>query len=184
MTPRVVRGMFRREQLRRWETEWRQDNADTDLFKWVPLVSEAPLWFPPNQALVTFLTGHGRFHSYFHRFGLLAEPFARDVRKNAPVHASACRPTQRTRLLRRCDRLGACHRWNAWLCSALPHLLCRYPSYPCATYGVLDVLRSTGGRPKVSTDGRYLPSGAHTIGGAWSCGTFTRRYVSPPVSSR
>lgn len=73
-TPRAVRGLFRREQLRRWETEWRQDNAETDLFKWVPLVSEAPLWFPPNQALVTFLTGHGRFHSYFHRFGLLAEP--------------------------------------------------------------------------------------------------------------
>ncbi|KAH6940800.1 hypothetical protein HPB50_006875 [Hyalomma asiaticum] len=66
--------MFRRQQLRLWETEWRQNNADTDLFKWVPLVSETPHWFPPNQALVTLLTGHGRFHSYFHRFGLLAEP--------------------------------------------------------------------------------------------------------------
>ncbi|KAH6941173.1 hypothetical protein HPB50_014592 [Hyalomma asiaticum] len=74
LTPRAVRSMLRTEQLRRWESEWRQNNADTDLFKWVPLVSEAPPWFPPNHALVTLLTGHGRFHSYFHRFNLLAEP--------------------------------------------------------------------------------------------------------------
>ncbi|KAL3243035.1 hypothetical protein MRX96_020712 [Rhipicephalus microplus] len=66
--------MLRREQLRRWESDWRQNNADTDSFKWVPHVLDAPSWFPPNQTLVTLLTGHGRFHSYFHRFILLAEP--------------------------------------------------------------------------------------------------------------
>ncbi|KAL3192703.1 hypothetical protein MRX96_058758 [Rhipicephalus microplus] len=74
LTPRAVRSMLRREQLRRWESDWRENNADTDLFKWVPHVLDAPSWFPPNRALVTLLTGHGRFHSYFHRFNLLAEP--------------------------------------------------------------------------------------------------------------
>ncbi|KAL3249903.1 hypothetical protein MRX96_055771 [Rhipicephalus microplus] len=74
LTPRAVRSMLRREQLRRWESDWRQNNADTDLFKWVPHVLDAPSWFPPNRTLVTLLTGHGRFHSYFHRFNLLAEP--------------------------------------------------------------------------------------------------------------
>ncbi|KAL3242998.1 hypothetical protein MRX96_020677 [Rhipicephalus microplus] len=74
ITPRAVRSMLRREQLRRWESDWRENNADTDLFKWVPHVLDAPSWFPPNRTLVTLLTGHGRFHSYFHRFNLLAEP--------------------------------------------------------------------------------------------------------------
>ncbi|KAL1475594.1 hypothetical protein MTO96_037179 [Rhipicephalus appendiculatus] len=63
LTPRAVRSALRREQLRRWELDWRENNADTDLFKWVPHVLDAPPWFPPNKALVTFLTGHGRFHS-------------------------------------------------------------------------------------------------------------------------
>ncbi|KAL1476360.1 hypothetical protein MTO96_036557 [Rhipicephalus appendiculatus] len=40
----------------------------------VPHVLDAPTWFPPNKALVSFLTEHGRFYSYFHRFNLLAEP--------------------------------------------------------------------------------------------------------------
>ncbi|KAL3220663.1 hypothetical protein MRX96_029743 [Rhipicephalus microplus] len=74
LTPRAVRSMLRSEQLRRWESDWRQNNADTDLFKWVPRVLDAPSWFPPNQTLVTLLMGHGRFHAYFHQFILLAEP--------------------------------------------------------------------------------------------------------------
>ncbi|KAH8036380.1 hypothetical protein HPB51_000162 [Rhipicephalus microplus] len=73
LTLRAVRSILRREQLRRWDSDWRQNNADTDFFKWVTHVLDAPSWFPPNRTLVTLLTRHGRFHSYFHRFNLLAE---------------------------------------------------------------------------------------------------------------
>ncbi|KAH8028549.1 hypothetical protein HPB51_017675 [Rhipicephalus microplus] len=59
LTPRAVCSMLKKEQLGRWESDWTQGNADMDLFKWVPYVSNTSQWFPPNQALETLLTGHG-----------------------------------------------------------------------------------------------------------------------------
>ncbi|KAH7963868.1 hypothetical protein HPB52_023741 [Rhipicephalus sanguineus] len=73
LTPRAVRKALRAQTLHLWGKEW-MHHSDTDLFKWVPCIPSIPAWFPPNQALVTFLTGHGRFPSYFHRFNLIAAP--------------------------------------------------------------------------------------------------------------
>ncbi|KAH6931366.1 hypothetical protein HPB50_023931 [Hyalomma asiaticum] len=58
----------------RWARDWTENSSDTYLFRWVPRVSEVPAWFPPNRALVTLLTGHGRFVGYFHRFNLSRDP--------------------------------------------------------------------------------------------------------------
>ncbi|KAH7963909.1 hypothetical protein HPB52_023782 [Rhipicephalus sanguineus] len=71
LTPYNVRSALRRQELHRWADEWRTLDSDTALFRWVPNALDIPLWFPPNKALVTFLTGHGRFHFYFCRFRLL-----------------------------------------------------------------------------------------------------------------
>ncbi|XP_075530127.1 uncharacterized protein LOC142563459 [Dermacentor variabilis] len=67
---RAVRTAFRAVQRERLARSWREDHADTALFRWVPRLEEAPSFFPPPRALVTMLTGHGRFPFYFHRFGL------------------------------------------------------------------------------------------------------------------
>lgn len=74
LTPRAVRAALRRQERLRWAREWTENSADTYLYRWVPRVSEVPAWFPPNRALVTLLTGHGRFVSYFHRFNLIRDP--------------------------------------------------------------------------------------------------------------
>ncbi|KAH6920327.1 hypothetical protein HPB50_028685 [Hyalomma asiaticum] len=74
LTPRAVRAVLRRQERLRWAREWTENSADTYLYRWVPRVSEVPAWFPPNRALVTLLTGHGRFVSYFHRFNLIRDP--------------------------------------------------------------------------------------------------------------
>ncbi|KAL1467489.1 hypothetical protein MTO96_042141 [Rhipicephalus appendiculatus] len=71
---RNVRAVFRTELYRRWALQWSREDEDTALYKWVPDPRELPDYFPPNKALVTLLTGHGRFHSYFHRFKLLRDP--------------------------------------------------------------------------------------------------------------
>ncbi|KAH7963917.1 hypothetical protein HPB52_023790 [Rhipicephalus sanguineus] len=71
LTPYNVRSALRRQELHRWADEWRTQDSDTALFRWVPNALDIPFWFPPNKALVTFLTGHGRFHFYFCRFRLL-----------------------------------------------------------------------------------------------------------------
>ncbi|KAH7963890.1 hypothetical protein HPB52_023763 [Rhipicephalus sanguineus] len=73
LTPRAVRKALRNQELHIWEKEWKH-HSDMDLFKWVPHIPSIPAWFPPNQALVTFLTGHGRFPSHFHRLNLMAAP--------------------------------------------------------------------------------------------------------------
>ncbi|KAL1462067.1 hypothetical protein MTO96_043238 [Rhipicephalus appendiculatus] len=71
---RDVRAVLRTELYRRWALQWSREDKDTALYKWVPDPRELPDYFPPNKALVTLLTGHGRFHSYFHRFNLLRDP--------------------------------------------------------------------------------------------------------------
>lgn len=74
LTSRGFRSMLRESESSRWAWEWTSENADTALFKWVPNASDIPAWFSPNKALVQFLTGHGRFYSYFRRFHLLPNP--------------------------------------------------------------------------------------------------------------
>ncbi|KAL3203842.1 hypothetical protein MRX96_041684 [Rhipicephalus microplus] len=71
---RTVRAKLNRELRKRWASEWSSENRDTELYKWVPDLFQLPAYFPPNKALVQLLTGHGRFHTYFHRFNLLREP--------------------------------------------------------------------------------------------------------------
>ncbi|KAL1474087.1 hypothetical protein MTO96_038254 [Rhipicephalus appendiculatus] len=71
---RNVRAVYRTEFYRRWALQWSREDGDTALYKWVPDPRELPDYFPPNKALVTLLTGNGRFHSYFHRFNLLRDP--------------------------------------------------------------------------------------------------------------
>nr|XP_050024829.1 uncharacterized protein LOC126519255 [Dermacentor andersoni] len=65
-----VRVAFRAVQRARWARSWREDHSDAALFRWVPRLEDAPSLFPPPRALVTMLTGHGRFPYYFQRFGL------------------------------------------------------------------------------------------------------------------
>lgn len=74
LTPRVVRAALRDQERLRWARDWTDNSADTYLFRWVTRVSEVPGWFPPNRALVTLLTGHGRFVSYFYQFNLMRDP--------------------------------------------------------------------------------------------------------------
>ncbi|KAL3169484.1 hypothetical protein MRX96_045536 [Rhipicephalus microplus] len=59
------------EFYRSWVLQWPHEYTNTALCKWVPGPREFPDYFPPNQALVTLLVAHGRFHSYFHRFNML-----------------------------------------------------------------------------------------------------------------
>ncbi|KAL1454691.1 hypothetical protein MTO96_043716 [Rhipicephalus appendiculatus] len=70
---RNVRDVFRNELHRRWALQWPQEDRDTSLYKWVPDPRALPDCFPPNKALVTLLTGHGRFPSYFHRFNMIRD---------------------------------------------------------------------------------------------------------------
>ncbi|KAL3199005.1 hypothetical protein MRX96_044104 [Rhipicephalus microplus] len=65
--------MFRAEMNKRWALQWSLENSDTELHKWVPDLRLLPSFFPPNKALVTLLTGHGRFHPYSHRFNQMGE---------------------------------------------------------------------------------------------------------------
>ncbi|KAH7963885.1 hypothetical protein HPB52_023758 [Rhipicephalus sanguineus] len=58
LTPRAVKKLLRLQQLHLWAAEWQAPDNDTALAKWVPRVHDIPSWFPPNRALVTFLTGH------------------------------------------------------------------------------------------------------------------------------
>ncbi|KAH6924248.1 hypothetical protein HPB50_014188 [Hyalomma asiaticum] len=74
LTPRAIRAALGHQERLRWARDWTENSSDTYLFRWVPRVSEVPAWFPPNRALVTLLTGHGRFVGYFHRFNLSRDP--------------------------------------------------------------------------------------------------------------
>ncbi|KAL1462066.1 hypothetical protein MTO96_043237 [Rhipicephalus appendiculatus] len=58
-----VRDVFRNELHRRWALQWSQEDRDTSLYKWVSDPRTLPDCFPPNKALVTLLTGHGRLPS-------------------------------------------------------------------------------------------------------------------------
>ncbi|KAH7985230.1 hypothetical protein HPB52_024246 [Rhipicephalus sanguineus] len=70
---RTATRRLQSELYRRWAEEWASENSDTALYNWVPDRREIPQFFPPNRPLVTLLTAHGRFHTYFHRFNLLPD---------------------------------------------------------------------------------------------------------------
>ncbi|KAH6936115.1 hypothetical protein HPB50_013430 [Hyalomma asiaticum] len=73
-TRRAIKGRLKEDLLNKWARDWCDHSNDTELFKWAPDVRKIPQFFPPDKKLTTLLTGHGRFPSYFHRFGLLREP--------------------------------------------------------------------------------------------------------------
>ncbi|KAH7961029.1 hypothetical protein HPB52_001214 [Rhipicephalus sanguineus] len=59
--------------IAKWAQDWSEQHTSTELYKWTPDVRHLPAYYPPNRNLVTLLTGHGRFPSYFFRFGLMDE---------------------------------------------------------------------------------------------------------------
>ncbi|KAL3199009.1 hypothetical protein MRX96_044108 [Rhipicephalus microplus] len=87
-----VWSMFRAEMNKRWDLQWSLENSDTELHNWVPDLRQLPSFFPPNKALVTLLTGHGRFHPYFHRFNQMGEPrcFCGGMCENIKHHLMKC----------------------------------------------------------------------------------------------
>ncbi|KAH7956990.1 hypothetical protein HPB52_014153 [Rhipicephalus sanguineus] len=70
---RDVRERLRHDMIANWAQDWSVHHTSTELYKWTPDVRHLPAFFPPNRNLVTLLTGHGRFPSYFSRFGLMGE---------------------------------------------------------------------------------------------------------------
>lgn len=72
----IVRKRFLRAGRLEWQERWNTDNADTELFRWVPSVLAIPRCFPPPRRLAHIVTGHGRFPHYFHRIDL---PLKTDV---------------------------------------------------------------------------------------------------------
>ncbi|KAH7950746.1 hypothetical protein HPB52_000234 [Rhipicephalus sanguineus] len=70
---RDVRARLRQEMIANWARDWSEHNTSTELYKWTPDVTNLPAYYPPNRHLVTLLTGHGGFPSYFFRFGLMDE---------------------------------------------------------------------------------------------------------------
>lgn len=70
---RIVRERLLRAGRLLWQQRWDTDNADTELFRWVPSVLAIPRSFPPPRRLTHILTGHGRFPHYFHRIDLLPD---------------------------------------------------------------------------------------------------------------
>ncbi|XP_050024665.1 uncharacterized protein [Dermacentor andersoni] len=65
---RMVRAAFSATVRARWAVEWRAEHSDTELYKWVPDVTNIPRDFPPPRRWACLMTAHGRFPYYFHRF--------------------------------------------------------------------------------------------------------------------
>ncbi|KAL3243063.1 hypothetical protein MRX96_020738 [Rhipicephalus microplus] len=114
---RTVRAKFNAELRKRWASEWSSKKSDTELYKWVPCLSQLPAYFPPNKALVTLLTGHGRFHTYFHRFNLLSEPrcFCRSMCEGFKHYLAECLDTK--------DIIEQLHPRGTADCSSYPSVL-------------------------------------------------------------
>lgn len=68
---RVIRSALSDETNKHWRSDWILNNADTELFKWVPDVMHLPPDFPPPRQVVFLITGHGRFPFYLHRISLV-----------------------------------------------------------------------------------------------------------------
>ncbi|KAL3213380.1 hypothetical protein MRX96_035440 [Rhipicephalus microplus] len=81
---------------KRWSLQLSLENNDTELHKWVPELRLFPSFFPPNKALVTLLTGHGRFNPYFHRFNEMGEArcFCGGMCKNIQDYLTECPDTR------------------------------------------------------------------------------------------
>ncbi|XP_075530131.1 uncharacterized protein LOC142563463 [Dermacentor variabilis] len=65
---REARAAFSATVRARWAVEWRAEHSDTELYKWVPDVTNIPPDFPPHGRLACLITAHGRFTYCFHRF--------------------------------------------------------------------------------------------------------------------
>lgn len=72
---------------RKRQNEWDASVKGRRLYQYIPRLNEIPPYFNPKPGLVHFLTGHGPYPSYLHRFSLKQDDLCECGQVGTPEHA-------------------------------------------------------------------------------------------------